>query len=78
MFFMDIAKQEFKSKVALNVPCQQCKHAELETRAEIKFLKLSILPLFPLSTHYKTLCNHCKNKCHKVATEKDVIPIPII
>jgi len=56
MFFMDIGKE-----VTETPQVKICCNENTVQYAELKYVKLSFIPIFPLSTHYKTLCKTCKS-----------------
>jgi len=56
MFFMDVGKQVIETPQS-----QLCCDENIVQYAELKYVKLSFIPLFPLSTHYQTQCKVCKS-----------------
>jgi len=56
MFFMDVGKQ-----VTETPQSQLCCDENIVQYAELKYVKLSFIPLFPFSTHYQTHCKVCKS-----------------
>lgn len=56
MFFMDVGKQVVETPQA-----QTCCNQNTVQFAEIKYVKLSFIPLFPLSISYQTRCKTCKS-----------------
>lgn len=56
MFFMDVGKQVIETPQS-----QLCCDENTVQYAELKYVKLSFIPLFPFSTHYQTQCKVCKS-----------------
>ncbi|SFC83049.1 tetratricopeptide repeat protein [Pseudoalteromonas denitrificans] len=56
MFFMDIGKQVFKTPQS-----KLCCDKAMIQYAELKYIKLSFIPLFPFSTSYQSKCIECKS-----------------
>ena len=56
MFFMDVGKQVIETPQS-----KLCCDRNTVQYAELKYVKLSFIPLFPFSTHYQTQCKVCKS-----------------
>lgn len=70
MFFMDVDKQVIETPRA-----QTCCGENVVEYAELKYVKLSFIPLFPFYTHYQTQCKVCKSSVEAPLSRTSLLSI---